>query len=92
MVDKKKAFVKNKYQENRIKKFYAICRSIGIDGASQARSYKKQMDVEHINDLNDEQWEFIFEDLSSLIEDKSKNEGTIFTRDLDATLAEILGD
>ena len=91
-VPKNKASVRNKIYDKFDKRFFAICKDLGLNGENEKNYWKKTMGVEHMADFTGEQWNYIFDELAKQLETKAKKDGTVFTRDLDATIYEVLGD
>jgi len=92
VVDKKKAFVRNSIYDKFGKRFYAMCKSAGVNADNEKAYWKQVMGVAHLADLNGEQWEMIFNGLEKQLEENAKKEGVIFTKDLDSVLNEVLAD
>ena len=90
MVAKDKAIVSNKMYLKYPKRFFAIAKSLGVNAENEKNYWKAQMGVEHLSDLNTSQWECIFEGLGKKIEEKAKEDGVVFAKDLDEAMDLIL--
>lgn len=92
MVKGKACFVRNDILERDVKRFFAMCGAVGLNSENQKNYYKERLGVTHIADITADQWTWIFKDMQEQMAEQARDEGTVFTTDLDKTIAEILGD
>ena len=67
-----------------------MCKTAGLDGESTKTYYESLLDVHHLKDFTESQWDFIFGELEHEIEVKAVQDGVLFAKDLNEAMNAVL--
>jgi hypothetical protein len=85
-VDKKHAFVKNKYGDRTMARFFAMIHSLGLDTETQKNYWKGTLGVQHMKDITNDQWSYVFAELEQQLKEKAEDDGAIFAEGIEEAL------
>jgi hypothetical protein len=91
-LDKKHATVANEHWKHDLRRFFAMCKSAGLNADNTKDYYHSLFHTQHLKDLTESQWAFMFEELEIQVKEKAEKDGVLFVKDLNEAMESVLGN